>query len=247
MMYFLKRFSVIALIQLLILSLIFLLFLFNFNQRREVNKVQTKGFASIIAEQATNYFKDNQFNYSSNDFFEYLDNRIGVQKLTNAFGINPPEVLTIYFRSDIEKGLVNAGINSDFTKDDTAEVNRKIKYFFNNKYVAMKPFFISSDKTPFGIVRIETSTIPILTDVLANNGFFYLFLYLILNNQAFLFYLWVRKKRDDVLEKGYLKRSSLGAIKIMHKLLEDIIHDHKDEKYSDDENKANIINLDDKK
>ena len=33
----------------------------------------------------------------------------------------------------------------------------------------------------------------------------------------------------------------------MHKLLEDIIHDHKDEKYSDDENKANIINLDDKK
>ena len=135
-MYFLKRFTVIALIQLLILSLIFLLFIFNFNQRRETNKIQTKGYASIIAEQATNYFKDNQNNYSSNDFFKYLDERIGVQKLTNAFGVNPPEVLTIYFKSDIKKGVVDAGVNADFTKNDTAEVNRKIKYFFNNKYVA---------------------------------------------------------------------------------------------------------------
>ena len=247
MMYFLKRFTVIALIQLLILSLIFLLFIFNFNQRRETNKIQTKGYASIIAEQATNYFKDNQNNYSSNDFFKYLDERIGVQKLTNAFGVNPPEVLTIYFKSDIKKGVVDAGVNADFTKNDTAEVNRKIKYFFNNKYVAIKPFFVPGDTTPFGIVRIETSTIPILTNVLANNGIFYLFLYLILNNQAFLFYLWVRKKRDDLPEKGYLKSSSLGAIKIMHKLLEDIIHDHKDDKDTNNGDKTNIINLDDKK
>ena len=125
-MYFLKRFSVIVLIQLLILSFIFILFLFNFNQRREINKIQSKELASIIGEQASNYFQKNRNNYSSNDFFNYLDSQIGVQKLTNAFNVNPPEILTIYFVSDIEKGVVNAGVDANFAKDDTAAINKKI-------------------------------------------------------------------------------------------------------------------------
>jgi len=240
---------VIALIQFLILSFIFILFLFNFNQRREVNKIQSKELASIIGEQASKYFQKNRNNYSSNDFFNYLDSQIGVQKLTNAFNVNPPEILTIYFVSDIEKGIVNAGVDANFAKDDTAAINKKIKYFFNNKYVAIKPFFLNGYDKPYGIVRIETSTIPILADVLAHSGIFYLFLYLILNNQAFLFYLWVRKKKDVVLEQGYLKESSLGAIKIMHKLLGDVIDDHKeiDGSKSAGNDKTNIINIDDKK
>ena len=248
-MYFLKRFVVIALIQLLILSFIYILFVFNFNQRREINKTQSKELASIIAEQASNYFQKNKVNYSSNDFFNYLDSQIGVQKLTNAFNLNPPEILAIYFRSDIEKGIVNAGVDSNFNKDDTSLVNRSMKYFFNNKYVAIKPFFLDGARKPHGVVRIETSTIPILINVLANNGIFYLFLFLILNNQAFLFYLWVRKKRDVVLDKRYLKDSSLGAIKIMHKLLGDIIDDHKESRgfESIKDGTTNITNLDDKK
>ena len=131
-MYFLKRLSVIALIQFLILSFIFILFLFNFNQRREVNKIQSKELASIIGEQASNYFQKNRNHYSSNDFFNYLDSQIGVQKLTNAFNVNPPEILTIYFVSDIEKGVVNAGVDANFAKDDTAAINKQIKYFLKH-------------------------------------------------------------------------------------------------------------------
>ena len=61
--------------------------------------------------------------------------------------------------------------------------------------------------------------------------------------------MWVRKKQDVVLEQGYLKESSLGAIKIMHKLLGDVIDDHKevDGSKSASNDKTNIINLDDKK
>ena len=248
-MYFLKRFAVITSIQLLILSFIFVLFIFNFNQRREINKIQSKELASIVAEQASNYFQKNKINYSSNDFFNYLDSQIGIQKLTTAFNLNSPEILTIYFRSDIEKGIVDAGVDSNFNKDDTSPANKSIKYFFNNKYVAIKPFFLDGAKKLHGVVRIETNTIPILTNVLANNGIFYLFLFLILNNQAFLFYLWVRKKKDVVLDQGYLKDSSLGAIKIMHKLLGDIIDDHKESKDAESINDiaTNIVNLDDKK
>ena len=108
-MYFLKRLIVIALVQLLIFSFIFTLFVFSFNQRREVSKNQSKALASVIAEQASNYFEENNNNFSSKDFFNFLDDQIGVQKLTNAFNVNPPELLTVYFRSDIMKGIVNAG------------------------------------------------------------------------------------------------------------------------------------------
>ena len=71
-------------------------------------------------------------------------------------------------------------------------------------------------------------------------------LFLILNNQAFLFYLWMRKKKSLDVETGYLKESSLGSIKIMHKLLGDVIEDHK---VSDIPKKSssNILNIDDKK
>ena len=100
-MFFLKRFIVIALLQLLIFSFIFTLFVFSFNQRREVSKVQSKALASVIAEQASYYFEENNGKFSYNDFFSFLDNRIGVDKLTSAFNVNPPELLTVYFRSDI--------------------------------------------------------------------------------------------------------------------------------------------------
>jgi|TARA_B110000263_G_scaffold242249_1_gene247507 hypothetical protein len=245
-MYFLRRFLVIALIQLIIFSFIFTLFVFSFNQRREVSKNQSKALASIIAEQASNYFEENNRNFSSNDFFNFLDNQIGVQKLTNAFNVNPPEILTIYFRTDIIKGKVDAGTDSRLNKDDNSPLNRSNKFFFNNKYVAIKPFFVGTSDTPYGVVRIETSNIPILTEVLYNNGIFYMLLFLILNNQAFLFYLWMRKKRSLDVDTGYLKESSLGSIKIMHKLLSDVIEDHKSSVTNKD-NPNNVLSIDDKK
>ena len=153
-MYFFKRFVVIALIQLLIFSFIFTLFVFSFNQRREVSKNQSKALASVIAEQASNYYDQNDKNLSSKDFFIFLDNQIGVEKLTNAFNVNPPELLTIYFRSDILKGTVNAGTDNNLNKDDASPFNRTNRFFFNNKYVAIKPFFISDFDKHYGVVRI---------------------------------------------------------------------------------------------
>jgi len=36
----------------------------------------------------------------------------------------------------------------------------------------------------------------------------------------------MRRKKEVVFEKGYLKEHSIGALKIMHKVLGDIIQDH---------------------
>ena len=48
----------------------------------------------------------------------------------------------------------------------------------------------------------------------------------VLNNQAFILYLFSRRKKEELIDKGYLKEHSIGALKIMHKVLGDIIEDH---------------------
>jgi hypothetical protein len=57
-----------------------------------------------------------------------------------------------------------------------------------------------------------------------------LLLFLILNNQAFLFYLWTKKKRPAGSDLEYIKESSIGSIKIMQKILNQIIDDHDKDK-----------------
>jgi hypothetical protein len=56
----------------------------------------------------------------------------------------------------------------------------------------------------------------------------------------------MRKKKSLDVETGYLKESSLGSIKIMHKLLGDVIEDHKTSDISKNSS-SNILNIDDKK
>ena len=71
---------------------------------------------------------------------------------------------------------------------------------------------------------------------------------IVLNNQAFIFYLLTRKKKEVIFEKGYLKEHSIGALKIMHKVLGDIIDDHKTDHESPDHTKRqesgkNVISI----
>ena len=72
---------------------------------------------------------------------------------------------------------------------------------------------------------------------------------IVLNNQAFIFYLLMRKKKEIVFEKGYLKEHSIGALKIMHKVLGDIIEDHKTDRVEGDspakkqESGKNVISI----
>jgi hypothetical protein len=73
---------------------------------------------------------------------------------------------------------------------------------------------------------------------------------IVLNNQAFIFYLLTRRKREVVFEKGYLKEHSIGALKIMYKVLGDIIEDHQTEIEPDDKRKSqeadkNVISISD--
>ena len=232
-MYYLRRFLIIFIIQIVIFAFISTIFIFNFNLERESLKKQSKQFTELIAKQAGIYFTNNK-RENTKAFISFLDSNIGIDELSSAFAITKPNIISIYFSDDIISGKVNACVDENFQKDDAAEINKDEKYFFNNKYVAIRPFYETNEK-PMGVVRVEVDNIPLILRTLSTNAVFYLLLFLILNNQAFLFYLWTKKKKPPISDTSYIKESSIGSIKIMQKIINQIIEDHKNE--TDEKNK----------
>jgi|TARA_B100000131_G_scaffold316943_2_gene357957 hypothetical protein len=231
-MYYLRRFIIILVIQLLILSFISTIFIFNFNLERESLKIQSKQFTELVAKQAGIFFSNDK-SRSSKDFLAFLDSKIGIDELSSAFTITKPDIISVYFVDDIISGKVNAGVDENFQKNDKSEINQDKRFFFNNKYVAIKPFYKNNDET-IGVVRVEVDNIPLVLRTLSTNAVFYLLLFLILNNQAFLFYLWTKKKRPPVDDSSYIKEGSIGSIKIMQKIINQIIEDHKNDSNTND-------------
>ena len=84
-----------------------------------------------------------------------------------------------------------------------------------------------------------------LLNVIESDFLLYVAMLVVFNNQAYILYLFTRKKKEEVfVDKGYLKEHSIGALKIMHKVLGDIIEDHPagDEKTAEDQAKTNDPN-----
>jgi hypothetical protein len=208
------------------LSFISTIFVFNFNLDREALKKQSKQFTELIAKQAGIFYSENKAKFNPKDFLVFIDKSIGIDELSSSFAITRPSVISLYLARDIDSGLVEAGVDKNYQKDDKAEINRDTKFFFNNKYVAIKPFYLENQDKPHGIIRVEIDNIPLFFRTLSTNAVFYLLLFLILNNQAFLFYLWTKKKRPPESDLEYIRESSIGSIKIMQKILNQIIDDH---------------------
>jgi len=110
------------------------------------------------------------------------------------------------------------------------------------------PFTVQETTEPFGIVKIDSDTKALLKKVLADNFLLYAAMLVVLNNQAFIFYLLLRRKKEVVFEKGYIKEHSLGSIRVMHKLLGDMIEDHvtdTQERTTNQESNKNVISITD--
>ena len=95
------------------------------------------------------------------------------------------------------------------------------------------PFLISAEGNPYGVVTINSSKMLIIERVLKDNFFLYLALFLVLNNQVFILYYFTSKRQKEIIDrhyaKPYMKQHSVGALKVMRKILEEIIEDHPEE------------------
>ena len=95
-MYYLRRFLIIFIIQIVIFAFISTIFIFNFNLERESLKKQSKQFTELIAKQAGIYFTANE-QKNTKGFISYLDSNIGIDELSSAFAITKPNIISVSY------------------------------------------------------------------------------------------------------------------------------------------------------
>lgn len=95
------------------------------------------------------------------------------------------------------------------------------------------PFLMDADGNPYGVVTINSSKTLIMKKVLEDNLLLYLALFVVLNNQVFILHYFASRKQKEIIDrhyaKPYMKQHSVGALKVMRKILEEIIEDHPEE------------------
>jgi hypothetical protein len=225
-------------IEICILALIGLVFLFQFNRAKSEFVDKTRAISETIGDLAIDFYSEEGIEPTSGDFYLFLDKRLGRKKLFNTFEISP-KFFSVLF--DKEGRLTN---------DYDLERGYSVKDS-NGMISVLVPFAGRNQSDYLGIVKIDSDTRAILKKVFADNYLLYAAMLIVLNNQAFIFYLLMRRKREVVFEKGYLKEHSIGALKIMHKVLGDIIEDHRieigpdDNKKKSQETNKNVISISD--
>lgn len=224
-------------IEICILALIGLVFLFQFNTAKSEFVTKTRAISETIGDLAIDFYSEEGIEPTSGDFYLFLDKRLGRKKLFNTFEISPKFFSVIFNREGF--------LTNDYDLEEGYSVKDS-----NGILSVLVPFSGRDQSEYLGLVKIDSDTSAILKKVFADNYLLYAAMLIVLNNQAFIFYLLTRRKREVVFEKGYLKEHSIGALKIMHKVLGDIIEDHQTEIEPDDKKKSqeadkNVISISD--
>jgi len=224
-------------IEICILALIGLVFLFQFNTAKSEFVTKTRAISETIGDLAIDFYSEEGIEPTSGDFYLFLDKRLGRKKLFNTFEISPKFFSVVFNREGF--------LTNDYDLEEGYSVKDS-----NGILSVLVPFSGRDHSEYLGLVKIDSDTSAILKKVFADNYLLYAAMLIVLNNQAFIFYLLTRRKREVVFEKGYLKEHSIGALKIMYKVLGDIIEDHQTEIEPDDKRKSqeadkNVISISD--
>jgi len=224
-----------------IIAFIGLVYFYQYRVAEDELVLKAKAIAETIGEQASSFFSSRSEKATSDEFFLFLDERLGRKKLFNTFDI-APKFFSVVLRKDIEK----SGLLDRFSKDFFPSKGFNLENA-NGLLSVSIPFIARGDPLPYGIVKIDSDIADLRYNVLSENFLLYTAILLVLNNQAFILYLLMgsRRKREVIFEKGYLKEHSMGALKIFHRVLGDIIDDHEgqaqtvsDEKQGDGDGKV---------
>jgi len=210
-------------VELCIFGFIALVFWFQYDKAQDGLVTKTKAIAETIGEQAGAFFSSRQDEATSDEFFLFLDKRLGRKKLFNTFEV-APKFFSVVLRKDVDR----AGLLNQFKEDFYPQGGYKVIKGGGIISVAV-PFRVSSSSEPFGFVKIDSDAFALMSNTLSNNFIFYAAILVMLNNQAFILYLLLRRRKAVEFEKGYLKEHSIGALKIFHRVLGDIIEDHEEE------------------
>ena len=222
--------SKIFLVELGIISFIAVVFYFQFDNARKDFVTRTRAIAETIGDQATSFYQNRGDQSTSGDFYLFLDKRLGRKKLFNTFGVSP-KFFSVTFPKEQQPSIASEA--SDRLIEDTYPLEGYSVERYAGKISVSVPFFATKQtEGPLGIVKIDSDTKTLMKKVFADNFLLYAAILVVLNNQAFILHLFFRRKKEEIpfTKEGYLKEHSIGALKLMYKVLGDIIEDHEDTK-----------------
>ena len=86
-----------------------------------------------------------------------------------------------------------------------------------------------ADRKPYGLVRISHNIKNLPRDVFFKNVLLYFVVVFLYNSLIVLVYLYLTHRKRPLLmslDRGYLRDHAIGALKLQHRILGDIIADH---------------------
>ena len=214
----------ISMVELGIVALIGVVFYFQFDKAKKEFGTRTRAIAETIGDQATSFYQDRGEESTSNEFYLFLDQRLGREKLFNTFGISP-KFFSVTFTKQQESEMASG--HGHFMENSYPPEGYSVEKFAGKISVSV-PFLAPQADGPLGIVKIDSDTKTLMKKVFADNFLLYVAILVVLNNQAFILYLFFRRRKEEIPfgGEGYLKQHSISALKLMHKVLGDIIEDH---------------------
>ena len=232
----------ISMVELGIIALIGVVFYFQFDNAKKDFVTRTRAIAETIGDQATSFYQDHGEASTSDEFYLFLDERLGREKLFNTFGVSP-KFLSVTFMKQPDSEMASGHFLEDTYPPEGYSVEK-----YAGKISVSVPFLSPQVNGPLGIVKIDSDTKTLMKKVFADNFLLYVAILLVLNNQAFILHLFYRRKKEEIpFSEGYLKEHSISALKLMHKVLGDIIEDHASEDKKTAEKKtadtANVISI----
>lgn len=232
----------ISMVELGILALIGVVFYFQFDNAKKDFVTRTRAIAKTIGDQATTFYKDRGEASTSDEFYLFLDERLGREKLFNTFGVSP-KFFSVTFRKQQEDKMASGHFLENSYPPEGYSIEK-----YAGKISVSVPFLAPQADGPLGIVKIDSDTKTLMKKVFADNFLLYIAILVVLNNQAFILYLFFRRRKEEIpFGEGYLKEHSISALKLMHKVLGDIIEDHtsKDRKSPEEKtaDAANVISI----
>jgi len=232
----------ISMVELGIIALIGVVFYFQFDNAKKDFVTRTKAIAEAIGDQATSFYQDHGEGSTSDEFYLFLDQRLGREKLFNTFGVSP-KFFSVTFMKQPEDEMASGHFLESTYPPEGYSVEK-----YAGKISVSVPFLSPQVDGPLGIVKIDSDTKTLMKKVFADNFLLYVAILVVLNNQAFILHLFLRRRKEEIpFSEGYLKEHSISALKLMHKVLGDIIEDHASEDKKTAEKKtadpANVISI----
>lgn len=234
----------ISMVELGIIALIGVVFYFQFDNAKKDFVTRTKAIAETIGDQATSFYQDHGEGSTSNEFYLFLDQRLGREKLFNTFGVSP-KFFSVTFMNQPEDEMASGHFLENTYPPEGYSVEK-----YAGKISVSVPFLSPQINGPLGIVKIDSDTKTLMKKVFADNFLLYVAILVVLNNQVFILHLFLRRRKEEIpFSEGYLKEHSISALKLMHKVLGDIIEDHSSQDKKTAEKKTadgtNVISISD--